>query len=90
MRFGHVNFHSLNFLARKKLVFGLPAINIPSQVCETCVLGKKHRDYFPDKQAWHAKRPLDLIHSDLCSVEILFNGGSRYFIIFIDDFSKKT
>lgn len=47
MRFGHVNFGSLNFLARKQMVKGLPLIDIPNGVCETCVLGKKNRDVFP-------------------------------------------
>ncbi|TXG67033.1 hypothetical protein EZV62_008308 [Acer yangbiense] len=44
MRFGHVNFGSLKQLASRKMVSGLPSINPPDRVCETCVLGKKHRD----------------------------------------------
>ena len=32
---------------------------------------------------------LELIHSDICEFEgILTRGGNRYFITFIDDFSK--
>ena len=34
---------------------------------------------------------LELIHSDLCEFEgISTRGGNRYFITFIDDFSKYT
>ena len=34
---------------------------------------------------------LELIHSDLCEFEgILFHGGNRYIITFINDFSKYT
>ncbi|TXG56964.1 hypothetical protein EZV62_018277 [Acer yangbiense] len=55
MRFGHVNFGSLKQLASRKMVSGLPSINPPDKVCETCVLGKKHRDPFPIGKAWRAK-----------------------------------
>ncbi|TXG49066.1 hypothetical protein EZV62_024941 [Acer yangbiense] len=54
MRFGHVNFGSLKQLASRKMVSGLPSINPPDRVCETCVLGKKHRDLFPIGKAWRA------------------------------------
>ena len=90
MRFGHVNFGSLKQLASRKMVSGLPSINSPDKVCETCVLGKKHRDPFPIEKAWRASKPLELVHSDLCSVEVPSNGNSRYFITFIDDFSRKA
>ena len=34
---------------------------------------------------------LELFHTDLCEFEgILTRGGNRYFITFIDDFSKYT
>lgn len=35
-------------------------------------------------------RTLELIHSDLCTVEVPSNGNCRYFITFIDDFSIKA
>ena len=90
MRFGHLNFGSLKFLAKKKFVIGLPSVEFLDKKCESCILGKKHRDPFPKGKAWRANRPLELIHSDLCSVEVPSNGGSKYFITFIDDFSRKT
>ncbi|KAL3533478.1 hypothetical protein ACH5RR_006999 [Cinchona calisaya] len=90
LRFGHLNFGSLKFLVRKNLVIGLPFINYPNKKCESCILRKKHRDPFPKNKAWRAKKPLQLIHLDLCSVEVPSNGGSKYFITFIDDFSRKT
>ncbi|TXG52111.1 hypothetical protein EZV62_021280 [Acer yangbiense] len=59
MRFGHVNFGSLKQLASRKMVSGLPSINPPDRVCETCVLGKKHRDPFPIGKAWRASALLE-------------------------------
>lgn len=90
MRFGHLNFSSLNLLARKNLVSGLPQILVPNQVCETCVIGKKHKDTFPKGGVSRAQMPLEIIHSDLCSLEVPSYGGGKYFITFIDDFSRKT
>ena len=90
MRFGHFYFSGLNYLSRKGLVSGLPRIHIPNCVCEICQLGKKHRDPFPTGKSWRARRLLEIVHSDLCSVEVSSNGGSRYFITFIDDFSRYT
>jgi len=90
MRFGHFHFSGLNYLSRKEYVSGLPVVNIPSGVCETCKIGKKHRESFPTEKSWRAKKLLEIIHSNLCSVEIPTPGGCRYFITFIDDFSKKA
>ncbi|RDX94009.1 hypothetical protein CR513_23663, partial [Mucuna pruriens] len=90
MRFGHYHFSGLNYLSKKEYVSGLPIINIPEGVCETCEIAKKHRGSFPTGKSWRAKKPLEIVHSDLCMVEIPTHGDSRYFITFIDDFSRKT
>ncbi|KAL6141604.1 hypothetical protein ACLB2K_059892 [Fragaria x ananassa] len=90
MRYGHLNFSSLNFLARKNLVSGLPPIYVPNQVCETCVFGKKHKDSFPIGKALRANMPFEIIHSDLCYVEVPSYGGAKYFVTFLDDFSRKA
>ncbi|TXG61110.1 hypothetical protein EZV62_012473 [Acer yangbiense] len=50
----------------------------------------EHRDSFPTGKSWRANRPLELVHSNLCSVETPSNGNLRYFITFIDDFSRKA
>ncbi|TXG46863.1 hypothetical protein EZV62_026157 [Acer yangbiense] len=59
IRFGHVNFGSLKQLASRKMVSRLPSINPPDRVCETCVLGKKHKDLFPIGKAWRASALLE-------------------------------
>jgi len=38
LRFGHLNFHSLENLSKRNLVNGLPHIHHPDQLCETCIL----------------------------------------------------
>ena len=90
MQFGHFYFSGLNYLSRKVLVFGLSRVHIFNCVYEICQLEKKHRDLFPTGKSWRVRRLLEIVHSDLCYVEISSNGGSRYFITFIDDFSRYT
>ncbi|KAG6528166.1 hypothetical protein ZIOFF_010316 [Zingiber officinale] len=91
MLFGHLNYGSLKLLSTKEMVRGLPKIDQVEEVCETCQLGKQHRDPFPQQATWRAKRQLELVHSDLCGnmpTESL--GGSKFFITFIDDFTRKV
>ena len=90
-RYGHLNFGGLKILQRKSMVTGLPEIVVPSQVCEECVVGKQHRSQFPKSKSWRAKEVLGLVHSDICGpITPISNGGKKYFITFIDDYSRKT
>ena len=36
-----------------------------------------------------SKHRLQLVHSDVCSMEVDSIGGSRYFVTFIDDFNRR-
>ena len=73
------------------MVTGLPEIVVPSQVCEECVVGKQHRSQFPKSKSWRAKEVSGLVHSDICGpITPISNGGKKYFITFIDDYSRKT
>lgn len=78
-------------MSTKKMVVGLPHIDHVEDVCEECQLGKQHRIPFPAQSSWQAKHPLELVHSDLCGpMPITSLRGNRYFITFIDDFSRKS
>jgi len=73
-----------------KMVVGLPKIYSSKGVFEGCVLGKHHREMFDKGKAWHAKEPLQLIHSDICGpLESPSLSHAIYFLTFIDDFSCK-
>ncbi|KAL4020109.1 hypothetical protein IC575_018876 [Cucumis melo] len=89
-RYGHLNFKSLSYLCKNHMVRGIQNINHETNICEVCILAKHHRDSFPTGKAWRASKPLELIHTDLCGpMRTTTNGGNRYFITFIDDFSRK-
>lgn len=90
LRFGHLNFNGLQFLAKNDVVTGLPLLEKSNQVCEGCILGKQHRDSFQMGKARRATQQLELVHSDICRpMEVESQGGNRYFISFIDDYSRK-
>ena len=73
------------------MVKGLPYINHPDQLCEGCLLGKQFRKSFPKESNSRAQKPLELIHTDVCGpFKPNSLGKSNYFLLFIDDFSRKT
>ena len=85
-RMGHLNYRSLKLL--KHLSTGLELDSVPSQVCEPCALAKSARTPFP-KSNHIASRKGELIHSDECTINVAcVNGGYKYFITFIDDFTR--
>ncbi|CAL5333116.1 unnamed protein product [Camellia sinensis] len=89
-RYGHLNFGGLKTLQQKDMVIGLPQITAPSEVCEECVVSKQHRNQFSQGKSWRSKKALELVHSDICGpITPCSNGGKRYIITFIDDYSRK-
>ncbi|CAJ2640870.1 unnamed protein product [Trifolium pratense] len=91
LRFGHLNFGGLELLSKKEMVRGLPYINHPNQVCEGCLLGKQFKMSFPKESSSRAQKPLELIHTDVCGpIKPRSLDKSNYFLLFIDDFSRKT
>lgn len=91
-RLGHLNFHGLKLLCQKNMVQGLPTcIEEKNEVCEGCALGKHHRKPFPKGVAWRAKEVLELVHTDVCGpMTTPSHGENKYFILFIDDFTRMT
>lgn len=58
--------------------------------CKVCAKGKQCREPFP-KSETVSKKPLELIHSDLMGpMETASQGGSKYLLTFVDDYSKKV
>jgi len=77
-------------LQQKGLVHGLPQIEKSSKVCEGYLIGKQHRDTFPQGVTLRAQAPLELIHIDLCKkMQTPSLHSAYYFLTFIDDFTKK-
>jgi hypothetical protein len=59
--------------------------------CELCQLGKHTRSHFPDRVNKRASSPFALVHSDVWDPSrIISSFESKYFITFVDDFSRCT
>nr|KYP58379.1 Retrovirus-related Pol polyprotein from transposon TNT 1-94 [Cajanus cajan] len=90
-RFGHFNIHALKLLHQKGMMRDLPNLKENIEACEGCLLGKQHRLSFSTSKAWRAKDSLELIHTDVCgSMRTPSHTNNRYFILFIDNFSRMT
>ena len=90
-RYGHLVYSGLKTLKNKEMVNGLPDFAETEVVCTDCLKGKQHREIMPKKAIWRASEKLELIYSDICGpISPTSNGGKRYLICFIDDFSRKA
>lgn len=57
--------------------------------CEPCILAKHHKSKFPKISQSRAVAPLQMVHSEICDpVSTTSLGGGRYFVNFIDDYSR--
>ena len=90
LRFGHLNFKYLNQLVSKGMVSGLPKIQIPNEICDGCLVGKQSRNVFNKALPMRSSNVLDVVHSDVCGpFDEKSLGGNRYFITFVDEYSRK-
>ena len=90
LRFGHLNVNDVKLLHDQKMVTGMMLGSSDDVAgCHGCALGKSSRNPFPKKSTQKSTKPLQLVHSDVCGpLHIDSVGGSRYFVTFIDDFSR--
>jgi len=60
-------------------------------ICEGCIKGKHQITSFPKDGATRASQLLKIVHTDVCGpMRTTSHGGTRYFLTFIHDFSRKT
>jgi len=85
-KLGHMSEKGLKILYDQKLLPGLTKVTL--SFCEQCVTSKQHRLKF-GKSTTKSKCILDLIHSNVWQAPVKSLGGARYFVSFIDDFSRR-
>src|SRR5690606_26680258 len=96
-RYGHLHYKVIPTLSQ--LVHGIPNMKLDHEsVCKRCYLGKHTRKSFHNSET-SFKEILDLIHSDVWDL-VHFDvcramsdkslEGHLYYVIFIDDHSRKT
>jgi len=65
--------------------------NISSLECESCRFAKHHRSSLSPRVNKRAKSAFELVHSDVWGpCPVISKTGHKYFITFVDDFSRMT
>lgn len=90
-RFGHVSNSRLQLMHSKEMVNGLPKFPVNKEVCGACKIGKQTRDAFPKESQTKTKEKLEIVHTDVCGpMQTDSLDGSRYFLLFVDDFTRMS
>lgn len=88
-RMGHLNFKDMEKVPNCTTGVKLSPCK-ENITCISCIEGKQTRQPFPGEGS-RATELLEVIHSDVCGpMQTASLGGARYFVTFIDDFSRKV
>ena len=88
-RLGHMSKKGMKMLLSKGKLLELKSIDF--DMCESCILGKQKRVSFLKTGNTPKAEKLELVHTDLWGPSPVASlGGSRYYITFIDELSKKV
>jgi hypothetical protein len=91
-RIEHLNFDHLIKLKKLEAVKDLPRISKPQDsMCKPCQVGKQNMTQFKSKSFTSTKKPLQLVHMDLCGPSRQEGiGKENYFMLIIDDYYRLT
>nr|GFA16187.1 retrovirus-related Pol polyprotein from transposon TNT 1-94 [Tanacetum cinerariifolium] len=91
-RLSHLNFDTINDLAKNNLVDGLPKFKYHKEhLCPSYEQGKSKRASHPPKPVPNLRQRLHLLHMDLCGpMRIASINGKRYVLVIVDDYSRYT
>ncbi|GKC57724.1 retrovirus-related pol polyprotein from transposon TNT 1-94 [Tanacetum coccineum] len=91
-RLSHLNFDTINYLARNDLVTGPLKFKYHKEhLCPSCEQGKSKRASHPPKPVLNSKQRLHLLHIDLCDpIRITSINGKWYVLVIVDDYSHYT
>ncbi|GJX60357.1 retrovirus-related pol polyprotein from transposon TNT 1-94 [Tanacetum coccineum] len=91
-RLNHLNFGTLNDLARKDLVRGLPRLKFEKDhLCSACQLGKSRKATHKPKTINTITEVLHTLHMDLCGpLRVQSINGKKFILVIFDDYSRFT
>ncbi|GJT63839.1 integrase, catalytic region, zinc finger, CCHC-type containing protein [Tanacetum coccineum] len=91
-RLNHLNFSTINDLAKKDLVRGLPRLKFEKDhLCSACQLGKSKKYTHIPKSENTIMEVLHTLHMDLCGpIRVQSINGKRYILVIVDDYSRFT
>ena len=91
-RLSHLNFDTINKLAKDNIVSGLPKFKYTKEhLCPSCEQGKSKRATFKPKPVPSSVDRLHLLHMDLCGpMRVQSINGKKYILVIVDDYSRYT
>ncbi|GJV16909.1 retrovirus-related pol polyprotein from transposon TNT 1-94 [Tanacetum coccineum] len=91
-RLSHLNFGTLNKLAKDGLARGIPRLKFQKDhLYSACALGKSKKSSHQPKAEDTNKEKLYLLHMDLCGLmRVASINGKRYILVIVDDYSRFT
>nr|GEU68112.1 hypothetical protein [Tanacetum cinerariifolium] len=91
-RLNHLNFGTINDLARKDLVRGLPRLKFEKDhLYFACQLGKSKKHTHKPKTENTNVEVLNTLHIDLCGpMRVQTINGKKYVLVIVDDYSRFT
>ncbi|GKB72641.1 retrovirus-related pol polyprotein from transposon TNT 1-94 [Tanacetum coccineum] len=91
-RLSHLNFGTLNKLAKDGLARGIPRLKFQKDhLCSACALGKSKKSSHQPKAEDTNQEKLYLLHMDLCGpMRVASINGKRYILVIVDDYSRFT
>ncbi|GJW32042.1 retrovirus-related pol polyprotein from transposon TNT 1-94 [Tanacetum coccineum] len=86
----HLNFVTINNLARKDLVRGLPRLKFEKDhLCSACQLGKSKKHTYTPKTKNTNLEVLNTLHMDLCvPMRVQTINGKKYILVIVDDYAR--
>nr|GEV64173.1 retrovirus-related Pol polyprotein from transposon TNT 1-94 [Tanacetum cinerariifolium] len=91
-RLNHLNFGTINNLARKDLVRGLPRLKFEKyHLCSACQLRKSKKHSYKPKAENTIMEVLHTLHMDLCRpMRVQSINGKKYILVIVDNYSRFT
>ncbi|GJT24148.1 retrovirus-related pol polyprotein from transposon TNT 1-94, partial [Tanacetum coccineum] len=91
-RLSHLNFGTLNKLAKDGLARGIPRLKFQKDhLCSACALGKSKKTSLQPKAEDTNQEKLYLLHMDLCGpMRVASINGKRYILVIVNDYSRFT
>ncbi|GJT95659.1 integrase, catalytic region, zinc finger, CCHC-type containing protein [Tanacetum coccineum] len=91
-RLSHLNFGTLNKLAKDGLARGIPKLKFQKDhLCLVCTLGKSKKSSHQPKAEDTNQEKLYLLHMDLCGpMRVESINRKKYILVIVDDYSRFT
>jgi hypothetical protein len=86
---GHISSQTLQKIVKNEYIENLKISDDKMKVCEPCIMGHQTRKPFP-LSSTRATKKLELIHTDLHDTGHISRTGTRYWVSFIDDYTRYT